>query len=61
MKEAPKSVSGRVVKISTRSPGPAGSNHMRSPAERPIHFSCITRTFSGQRSIEASASRSSSA
>ena len=63
MKAAPKSVSGRVVKISSVGPGaasPANSKRMRRPSERPIQFRCISRTLSGHRSRPSRARRRSS-
>jgi hypothetical protein len=65
-KLAPNSVSGRVVKTSSfdRSAAPAsgsGSGTSRGLRSLPIQFSCISRTFSGQRSSVPAPSSSSSA
>ena len=51
---------GRVVKTSMRSSCPAMSKKTRAPSDRPIQFSCISRTRSGQRSRPPIASSSSS-
>jgi hypothetical protein len=50
-KVMPKMVSGRVVYTEKDSPGcPATSMSNSAPSDRPIQFSCITRTRSGQSS-----------
>ena len=48
--EAPKRVSGLVVKTSSFSFSPGTSKNIWAPSERPIQLCCIRRTRSGQRS-----------